>query len=314
VAIVGAGSNDSAGENTGAAYFFDVATGQEFRKLNDPDRVESGLYASRVVANGDSVLLSAFALANPVPHVNVVELTTGAHRPRLVPSDSAANDHFGEAVAINNSTAIIGAHFNSHAGTRSGSAYLFNVNTSQELFQLKASDAAAGDFFGEDVDISGNYAIVGAPENDDSGEASGAAYLFNVATGQQLLKLTASDAAASSRFGADVAISGNTAMVTGGGSAYLFDVATGHELMKLSFPAPLIVTQVAMNGNTAILNAITPGSIPLGRVFVIDVTRVPEPATLASLGLAAVLPLRVRRNRSAQRVVGRIPTWPPAGF
>ena len=40
-----------------------------------------------------------------------------------------------------------------------------------------------------------------------------AAYLFDVMTGQQLFKLTASDAAAEDVFGGHVAVSGNTAIV-----------------------------------------------------------------------------------------------------
>ncbi|NQU24736.1 MAG: FG-GAP repeat protein, partial [Candidatus Nealsonbacteria bacterium] len=79
--------------------------------------------------------------------------------------------------------------------------------------KLTASDAAAHDKFGHSVAISGNTAIVGAGWDDDGGEDSGSAYLFNVRMGSQLSKLTATDAAGWDYFGYSVAISGNTAIV-----------------------------------------------------------------------------------------------------
>ena len=48
-----------------------------------------------------------------------------------------------------------------------------------ECNKLNASDGAAGDFFGNSVSISGDYAIVGAYLDDDNGSDSGSAYIFN---------------------------------------------------------------------------------------------------------------------------------------
>jgi hypothetical protein len=79
-----------------------------------------------------------------------------------------------------------------------------------------ASDGAAGDQFGYSVAISGDYAIVGA-HNDDIGsnQNQGSAYIF-VQSGNswnQQTKITASDGAASDKFGYSVAISGDYAIV-----------------------------------------------------------------------------------------------------
>ena len=59
-----------------------------------------------------------------------------------------------------------------HAGTLSA-GYDFGSQT-----KILASDAAAADYFGHSVAISGNYAIVGAYGNDDGGNFSGSAYIF----------------------------------------------------------------------------------------------------------------------------------------
>ena len=96
--------------------------------------------------------------------------------------------------------------------------------TGEQLAKLTASDAATADGFGGSVAIDGNRAIVGAACNDDSGRDSGSAYLFDAATGEQLAKVTASDAEAFGSFGSSMAISGNRAIVAAYGrisSAYL---------------------------------------------------------------------------------------------
>lgn len=48
--------------------------------------------------------------------------------------------------------------------------------------KLMASDGAAGDLFGNSVSISGDYAIMGAPLDDDNGVDSGSAYIYDIQT------------------------------------------------------------------------------------------------------------------------------------
>ena len=103
---------------------------------------------------------------------------------KVTASDAAAEDDFGASVAISGAVAVIGAPGNDDAGSNSGSAYLFNPTTGEQLFKLTADDASGVGGFGDSVGISGNTAIVGAP-------GSHSAYLFDVTTGEQLHKLTA---------------------------------------------------------------------------------------------------------------------------
>jgi len=65
----------------------------------------------------------------------------------IVASDAAIGDGFGNSVAISGTTAIVGARFDADAGTDSGSAYLFDTTTGQQLFKLTVFDAAADDSF-----------------------------------------------------------------------------------------------------------------------------------------------------------------------
>jgi len=83
--------------------------------------------------------------------------------------------------------------------------------------ELTASDGAYGNDFGDSVAISGNTAVIGAPQHPYSGPnaAQGAAYVFVQSGGAwvQQAELTASDGAAFDGFGASVAVSGSTIVV-----------------------------------------------------------------------------------------------------
>ena len=64
-------------------------------------------------------------------------------------------------------------------GTDSGSAYLFDITTGEQIAKLLPDDGAAYDSFGFSVAISGSTAITGAYDDDDNGSNSGSAYLFD---------------------------------------------------------------------------------------------------------------------------------------
>ena len=101
---------------------------------------------------------------------------------KLLADDGAQFDEFGISVAISGTTAIVGAWQDDDNGPASGSAYLFDTTTGQQIAKLLPDDGVNGDQFGISVAISGTTAIVGAYEDDDSGLDSGSAYLFDAAS------------------------------------------------------------------------------------------------------------------------------------
>ena len=61
---------------------------------------------------------------------------------------------------------------------------------------MTASDGAAGDQFGHSVSVSGNAAVIGSNLDDDKGNNSGSAYVFQYSDANgwvQVAKLIASD-------------------------------------------------------------------------------------------------------------------------
>jgi len=105
-----------------------------------------------------------------------------------------------------------------------------------EQAKLLADDGAADDFFGLSVSISGDYAIVGAYGDDDSGSGSGSAYVFHNSQGvwTQQAKLLADDGAQYDQFGTDVSISGDYAIV----GAYGDDDSTGSAYVLINTNNP----------------------------------------------------------------------------
>ncbi|MCZ6818438.1 MAG: FG-GAP repeat protein [Calditrichaeota bacterium] len=135
---------------------------------------------------------------------------------KLTAADSAPQNAFGFAVAIDSDYAIVGAFLdNNEKGEKAGAAYIFKREGTTWIQQAKliGDDVDAGDRLGADAAIDGDYAIVtAASDNDD-----GAAYVFKRegTTWTQQAKLTPSDSPLGERFGSCVTLEGDYAIVGG---------------------------------------------------------------------------------------------------
>ena len=254
IAIVGAWGDDDNGSSSGSVYIFDITTGDRIMKLL-PSNGSNGDWFGGSVAISDSS-------GNPVAIVGALgaddngiysgsaylfHTTTGQQLFKLLANDGAAFDNFGCSVAICGAIAIVGAREDYDNGADSGSAYLFDTTTGQQIAKLLPGDGETGDDFGWSVAISGTIAIVGARLDDDNGEFSGSAYLFNTTTGRQIAKLVPDDGAKDQIFGNSVAIGGppgkEIAIVaapgddengTQSGSVYVYDATTGTQIAKFA--------------------------------------------------------------------------------
>ncbi|MFN9993199.1 MAG: FG-GAP repeat protein, partial [Phycisphaerales bacterium] len=161
-----------------------------------------------VAISGDTVIVGAYlddVGANPEQgsaYVFVRSGTTWTQQAKLTASDGASIDLFGQSVAIFGDTVIIGAFADEINGVPSqGSAYVFNRSGTAWTQQAKltASDGASADYFGWTVELFGDYAIVGAPNDDVGANADqGSAYVFarSGAAWTQQSKITSTDGAA----------------------------------------------------------------------------------------------------------------------
>jgi len=137
---------------------------------------------------------------------------------KLMASDAANGDSFGNAT-ISGDTVLIGAWADDHVGgVDAGSAYVFirSGDTWTEQQKLTASDAEPGDAFGCFPLVSGDTAVISACGDDHSGfEDAGSVYVFMRSgdTWTEHQKLTASDPDDYPAFGSQLAISGDTLVV-----------------------------------------------------------------------------------------------------
>jgi hypothetical protein len=149
---------------------------------------------------------------------------------KLKASDGAAEEFFGNSVAISEDIAIVGSHFEDANGWGAGAAYLFrrNGNNWSEEQKIIGSGIDDYDFFGTSVDIAGNVAVIGSPAD----QGTGTAYVFrwNGTNWVEEKILQASDGLSNELFGQSVAINRSADMIVvgapmdglGEGSAYIF--------------------------------------------------------------------------------------------
>ena len=238
--VVGAIGDDTlGGEDAGSAYVFvrSGTTWTEQQKILASDGSASDYFGSSVSVSGDTAVVGAYgddtagAFAGSA-YVFVRLGTTWSEQQKLLASDGAAFDNFGESVSLSGDTVVVGA--SGLSGT--GKAYVFvrSGTTWTEQQKLVASDAMPEDDFGYSVAISGDTVVVGAREDDTPGGLdAGSVYVFvrSGTTWTQQQQLLASDAETHEFFGHSVSISGDTVVVGAifddtpafaAGSAYVF--------------------------------------------------------------------------------------------
>ena len=244
-AIAGAYYDADNGSSSGSAYIFQRSGTDwiELTKLTPADGYIGDRFGVSVAISGDYAIVGAHNDDDNGRDSGSAYIFQRSgtdewiEQDKLLPSDGYNYDHFGFSVAISGDYAIVGAYhdYDDNNGTNSGSAYIFQRSGSSwtELAKLVPSDGYFNDYFGYSVDISGDYTIVGASRDDDSGSDSGSAYIFQRSGTEwiELSKITPADGYTDDRFGVSVAISGDYTIVgasrdddsgSDSGSAYIF--------------------------------------------------------------------------------------------
>ncbi len=174
----------------------------------------------------------------------LVNIETGTQI-RLLPVGVDGGDRFGFSVAISGDYTIVGAPYDGDFGVNTGAAYIFDSMTGALLHTL--SGGVSNTEFGEDVDIDGSLAIVGAREANSGGEA----YLFDAVSGNLLRVFPKQSGFGFDEFGDGVAVNEAMGVACVGapgqyipavdqriGAVHMFDTGTGGLLGTLT-PAGL---------------------------------------------------------------------------
>jgi FG-GAP repeat len=216
--------------NIGEVHVF-VRSGTSWQwqaKIRPPDLAVNDYFGMRIAIDGDSALIAAdtdLPLLNVgAVYVYVRSAGVWTQQAKLFASDGVANGLFGDALSLKGNTAAIRAR--NAADQNRGQIYVFERvgGTWSEQARLRANDQQLTDAFGISVALDIDTLVVGASNvSTPVLQGVGAVYVFDRTAGtwQQTAKLFAADATASANFGGDVAISGNTVMVSADGSAYV---------------------------------------------------------------------------------------------
>ncbi len=159
----------------------------------------------------------------------------------IVASDSAAFDRFGYEVSLSGNRALVGAYGDNEGDDgNSGSVYFFEYDGDSWINVGKFT--GNGGRFGRSVSLSGNSALVGAPDENTGINDSGAVYFYyhNGIEWNEVGKLVAEELVEGSNFGTVVDINNSRAAVSAPQeeAVYIFDF--NNNLLQFEQTAKLV--------------------------------------------------------------------------
>jgi hypothetical protein len=243
----------------------------QIQKLFEFNCDSSDAFGTSLAVDGNTALIGSTGDDDVVEnsgsvYVYVWSGTTWTRQTKLLASDAEQYDQFGVSVAIDGDIALIGASYKDDQGSYSGAAYVFTRTgtTWTQQTKLLSTDGDSEDYFGCDVALEGDTALIGAYGDDYS---RGAAYIFTRTgtTWTQQAKLIPTAGAMNDVFGASVDLNSDTALIASPGdddfkgAVYVF-ARTGSswtQQQKLVAPGGVSMDvfgySVALNNNTALI-------------------------------------------------------------
>jgi hypothetical protein len=257
---VNGNQNDNSANDAGAAYVFtrngNTWSQQAYLKASNTELEDR--FGSAVVIAGDTVVIGALGedsnasgvdgnqVNNSIAsagaaYVFIRSGNTWNQQAYLKASNSGENDFFGNSLAIDSNTLLVGAsgeasntsgvngNSSDNSAENAGAAYVFtrNTNTWSQQAYLKASNTEINDQFGFSVAIASNTAVISAnaedsnatgidgDQSDNSASIAGAAYVFTRSgnSWSQQAYLKAANTEAGDQFGFSVAIASDTVVI-----------------------------------------------------------------------------------------------------
>ena len=217
----------------GAAYVFTRSGGVwTQQKVVSSDLAAYDNFGYSAALDGDTLVVGAVvkdAAATDSGAAYVFTRSAGAwsQQAELLPADGAASNRFGESVAVDGDTAVVGATYHAPHGaayvfTRTGAAW------SQQA-ELQPAQAYYWSNFGKSVSLDGPLALIG------SGSGVAAPFVNFAGTWVERAFLTGTGWGQGDAFGTSVSVSGTTGMGgaggattpagAGAGAAYSFDLS-----------------------------------------------------------------------------------------
>lgn len=223
-AVVGAMFHDLPdGWNDGAAYLFDLTTGQQLRKFSVTPGYTAQEFGQDVVMNDDYIVISELWGGNHGGSMRVYDTQTGTLLNTIYNDSGQDNAMFGKEMALVGNRVLAGAQQDEAGVPGGGSASLYDASTGQKLMHFTGHTPY--ERLGVDVAMTDKYIALGAYGYRTGGSNNGAVYIYDAQTGIELERIEA-PADAGYQFGRTIAMEGDRLIVSGytTGAAYLYQL------------------------------------------------------------------------------------------
>ena len=231
-ALIAAPGYDAVKERAGAAYLFDVETGELLQKFHSPAPQKGGAFGAQVVLSDRyAAIVQRFRtpeIGGPGA-VYIYDLESG-HLARTFEKHEDDRGYVG-ALALQGDQILIGHTYGRVDGRRSGRIDIFDIKTRKHVRRILPPGIPTNVAFGANVVWSGDRVLVGINEFRVGAEAyEGVAMLFDATTGEHLQTLARPPGEDVGIFPTRIAMAGDRILLSGlddemfvGGDAYLYE-------------------------------------------------------------------------------------------
>ncbi|MBX7212045.1 MAG: FG-GAP repeat protein [Verrucomicrobiaceae bacterium] len=330
---VGTPYDDASGTDAGTVYEYDLTSGAPtvpVLTISNPTPAAGDFFGNSMAMEGTRLAVAAYwddTAGSDAGAVYVFDLAGGTPATPVVTLASpapAANDGFGEGVAISGSRVAVGATADDITWPNGGAVHVFDLSSgtpTTPVFTIGTPTLGAFPGFGQSVAFEGSRLVVGTPFDDTGATNSGAVFVYDLSSGTPTvpaLTIANPTPANGDWFGFDVALAG-AHLATGArfddtgaadaGSAYFYNLSGATPtvpVITLSNPTPATLDyfgfRVAASGTRVVVGMPydSTGASSSGIALVYDTSSPtplvpvavlpnPTPAVFDSFGLAVAI-------------------------
>ncbi len=250
--VVGANLDNAGATDAGSAYIYDLTSGTPTvptASLNSPGSSIDDRFGIGTAISGTRTVIGMprdKTGANNTGSVYVYDSTSGTPGVPVFTINNpspAADDNFGNAMAVQGDLVLVGTPFDDTGATNSGIAYLYNLGSSTPtvpVLTLTNPVPGANDNFGNSVALEGTLLVIAAPEDDTAGTDTGSVYVYDLASATPstpAFVINNPSPSGDDSFGSTVGISGRRIVIAAvsddpsgivnAGSVYAYDLNSG---------------------------------------------------------------------------------------
>ncbi|MEM7227948.1 MAG: FG-GAP repeat protein [Planctomycetota bacterium] len=209
----------------GSAFLYDLKTGELIEQFIAPNpRVISRFGWSVAISESACVVGSPWAFISNREKVGaayVFDARNGDLLHSLTTPDATWNQRFGTDVDVSGELIGVSATFGEVGDDEPGNVKLFDLTSGQEVSELNPSDGDDRDGFGVSFSMHGNRIVIGSYNADTVLSGSGAAYVYDLQSFDEIAKIAAAEGQFGGWFGWPVAANSYGAI----GATYRYDGA-----------------------------------------------------------------------------------------